>query len=132
MFPGMETMSGADGATETPTAEALEAELRRIADSVRERPFDERYRLVKGRYLFDVIGLGAWIFRADHGAVSFGKEEAGQANPGADCVLHCGPEEFLRIAQGLQNPLTAAMQGRIAIEGDMALGQKLTGFGGPP
>jgi predicted lipid carrier protein YhbT len=125
-------MSGAEGATETAAAEALEAELRRIAGSVRANPFDERYRLVKGRYLFEVTGAGAWMFRADHGAVFFDKEEAGQGHPGADCVIRCEPEEFLRIADGRQNPLTAAMQGRIAIEGDMALAQKLGGFGGPP
>jgi len=46
----------------------------------------------------------------------------------ADCVVRCNEEDFVRIARGEQNLLTAFLQGRVQLEGDYALAQRFYGF----
>jgi putative sterol carrier protein len=46
----------------------------------------------------------------------------------ADCVIASSEDDFMRMIRGEQNPLTALLQGRINITGDMALAQKFNGY----
>ncbi|WP_437587358.1 SCP2 sterol-binding domain-containing protein [Sorangium sp. So ce1000] len=43
----------------------------------------------------------------------------------ADCQLSCSLDDFLRILRGEQNLITAIMQGRVGVRGDMAVAQML-------
>lgn len=40
-----------------------------------------------------------------------------------DCQLSCSLDDFLRILRGEQNLITAIMQGRVGVRGDMAVAQ---------
>jgi predicted lipid carrier protein YhbT len=93
--------------------------LERI-DQIKHRPVDPRFGKFTGSYLFDVEGVGAWKIAFENGSKTV---IDGAAD--AECVIHSDADLFLKIARGEQNLLTAFMQGRLDIEGDMALAQKL-------
>ncbi|HKP95008.1 MAG TPA: SCP2 sterol-binding domain-containing protein [Fibrobacteria bacterium] len=99
------------------------AEVRRIIENIKSSPHSEPMRRVRGSYLFDVEGAGRWRIGVDHGKLAV---EEGRTD--ADCIVRTDADYFLRIATGRQNLVTAAMQGRVEIEGDMALAQKLSGI----
>jgi putative sterol carrier protein len=78
---------------------------------------------IRGSYRFDIEGGGSWHVVVDQETLRITESTAD-----ADCVVRCDEETFVRIANGEQNLLTAALQGRVQIRGDMALAQKLHGF----
>jgi putative sterol carrier protein len=92
-------------------------------DRLKTNPFDERFRSVKGSYLFDIEGAGSWRIDVDHGKI-----RVTEGATGADCVVRTGIPEFVRIANGEMNLLTAFMRGQVEVEGDLALAQKLIGI----
>jgi putative sterol carrier protein len=78
---------------------------------------------ISGSYRFDVEGTGSWHVTVVRGAVA-----VTEAVAPADCVIACDEKDLVRIARGEQNLITAALQGRVRIAGDLALAQKLHGF----
>jgi putative sterol carrier protein len=99
------------------------SEVRALIDRLRTRDFDRRFQHVQGSYLFDVSGVGRFRVDVDHGRIKV-RDDA----TSGDCVIHSDPQDFMRIARGEQNLITAFMQGRIQLEGDPALAQKLHGL----
>lgn len=51
---------------------------------------------------------------------AFGVAPAGTTE---DCQLSCSLDDFLRIFRGEQNLITAIMQGRVGVRGDLAVAQ---------
>jgi putative sterol carrier protein len=102
-------------------AERARDVLQRLAT----RDFDSRLEDISGTYRFDVEGSGSWCVAVDHGVVTV-TEGAGAA----DCTIQCDEDDFVRIASGRQNLLTAFMQGRVQVAGNMVLAQKLAGVVG--
>src|SRR5436190_16937006 len=86
------------------------------------RPHPELERVV-GSYRWDVADVGSWYVGVDHGAVTI---REGRLD--ADCVIGSDAPDFWAIIEGHQNLLTAMMQGRVTIQGDLALAQKLHGL----
>jgi putative sterol carrier protein len=84
---------------------------------------DPKLQGINGSYRFDVEGAGCWCIEVRDGAVTITEGTAP-----ADCVIRCEEADFVRIARGEQNLLTAALQGRVQVEGDYALAQRLHGF----
>jgi putative sterol carrier protein len=78
---------------------------------------------IAGSYRFDVEGAGSWRLEVKDGVTSVSESTAP-----ADCVIRCDEADFVRISRGEQNLLTALLQGRVQIEGDYALAQRLHGF----
>jgi len=102
------------------TARSIISEFqRRHAD---RRP-DPRLQGVTGSYRFDVEGVGSWRLEVHDKIATMTESTAA-----ADCVLRCNEADFVRIARGEQNLLTAFLQGRVQVEGDYALGQRFHGF----
>ncbi len=75
-------------------------------------------RRASGSCRFDIVGVGSWLARADHGALTIHKTEG--ASP-ADSAITTSEDDFLRMAHGDQNPRTAFMQGRVKLTGNLAL-----------
>ena len=48
--------------------------------------------------------------------------------PHADCTIRCDEADFIDIVEGRRNLITATMQGRVEISGDLALAQKFHGL----
>jgi len=80
-------------------------------------------RGVHGTYLFDIDKVGSWFVAVDDGALNI--EETRRE---ADCTISCGERDFVEIVEGRRNLITAHMQGRVNVRGDMALAQKFHGL----
>ena len=104
----------------TEVGEDLARQVRERIESIKTRPLNPIFKHEKGSYLFDVEGVGAWKVALDQG-----KKTVTEGATEADCIIHSDADLFLKVAGGEQNLLTAFMQGRLEIEGDMALAQKL-------
>ena len=104
----------------TDTARSImEAAQRRRED---RRP-DPRLQGISGSYRFDVAGIASWRIEVRDAIATITESTAA-----ADCVVRCDEADFVRIARGQQNLLTAVLQGRVQLEGDYALAQRLHGF----
>ncbi len=101
--------------------------LEQIVADAKGRRFDERAKGIRGSYRFDVEGVGSFRLDVDHGQMSL-REDQGPA----DCVIALDPGDFVRVFEGQQNILTAYMQGRIRIDGDLALAKALHSAVGQP
>lgn len=89
-------------------------------DALKTGSVDPRFAKFSGSYLFDVEGVGIWKVIFDQG-----KKTVLDGGDAAECIVRSDAELFMKVAKGEQNLLTAFMQGRLVIEGDMALAQKL-------
>jgi len=78
---------------------------------------------VTGTYLFDIERVGYWFIFVHDGAIRI--EET---RHDADCTIHCDEPDFIDIIEGRRSLITAAMQGRVKIHGDMTLAQKFHGL----
>jgi predicted lipid carrier protein YhbT len=92
----------------TPTAAFFE-ELAR-------RGYEPSLSCVRGMIRFDITGEGSWWMQVRNGELSIAREGAT-----ADCGFTVAPADFVSLVRGEQNPLTAALQGRLQIWGDQAL-----------
>ena len=99
------------------------SEVLAIIDRIKKNEFSPAMKSVTGSYLFDVEGVGAWRIEVDHGRIAV----TDSAESG-DCTIRTNAEDFVRIASGEQNLVTAFMQGRVGVEGDVSLAQKLHGI----
>jgi putative sterol carrier protein len=75
---------------------------------------------IDNSYLFDVTGAGSWLVRVRDSAVTV-TEGGGDA----DTTITVSEENFLKLASGKQNPMTAYMTGKIKVKGDMGAATKL-------
>src|SRR5215467_4481917 len=80
-------------------------------------------RGVHGTYLFDIDKVGSWFVAVDDGAT-----HVEETKRDADCTISCDEPDFVDIVEGRRHLLTAHMQGRVKIHGDMALAQKFHGL----
>lgn len=78
---------------------------------------------VTGTYRFDVEGQTSVRLEVRDGRFTVSESAAP-----ADCVIHADEADLARIASGEQNLITALLQGRVQVEGDLALAQKFHGF----
>jgi arylformamidase len=89
----------------------------------RMQKFEPFLRGVHGTYLFDIDKVGCWFVAVDDGAVNI--EETRRD---ADCTIRCDERDFVEIVEGQLNLITARMQGRVLVDGDIALAQKFHGL----
>lgn len=96
-----------------------------IIELHRNQEYEPLLRGVRGTYLFDIDQVGCWFVSVDDGKIKIteGKRDA-------DCVISCSGEDFVDIVEGRRNLLTADLQGRVQVHGDVALAQKFHGLVG--
>ena len=78
---------------------------------------------MKATVLFDLSGEGGRQYTAqiDNGRFSLVEKDA----PAPDVTIRMKSADFLAMTNGTLNPVAAFMQGRIRVEGDMALAMQL-------
>jgi len=96
-----------------------------IIDLKKTKHDEPLLRGVHGTYLFNIENLGAWFVSVDDGAVTIDK-----GSREADCIISCSEQDFVDIVEGRRNLITAALQGRVQVRGDVALAQKFHGLMG--
>jgi predicted lipid carrier protein YhbT len=84
---------------------------------------DPMLRRTSGSCRFDIISIGSWLVRADNGTLTV---NAVQSSTPADSTLTANEDDFLRMTRGQQSPLTAFMQGRLQVTGNLALAERFT------
>ena len=89
----------------------------------RMQKFEPVLRGVHGTYLFDINKVGSWFVAVDDGATHIEEKKRD-----ADCTISCDEPDFVDLVEGRRQLITAHMQGRIKIHGDMALAQKFHGL----
>ncbi len=100
----------------------MERSLEQIISDAKAKSFDERARRIKGSYRFEVRGKGTYRLEVDDGRWQF-REDGGPA----DCEITLDADDFVRMAEGQLNLLTAYMQGCLQLEGNLALAKQLHG-----
>lgn len=93
-----------------------------VFESYKDQKYAPLLRGVTGTYLFQIEGTGYWFLSVRDGAISI--EET---RHDADCTISCDESDFLDILEGRRNLITAAMQGRVKIRGDLLLAQRFHG-----
>jgi putative sterol carrier protein len=94
----------------------MEDLLQAFFEKVARRGYEPGLRNVTGTCRFDIVENGSWLLVVYDGALAVSQDTAD-----ADCVCVGSAADFEAIARGEQNPLTAAMQGRLQISGDAAM-----------
>ena len=94
-----------------------------IFERRKSQEYEPHLRGVTGTYLFEIEGVGYWFISVRDGAISM--EEA---RHDADCTIRCDEPDLIEIIEGRRNLITAAMQGRVKIQGDITLAQKFHGL----
>ena|SRR5215470_208737 len=89
----------------------------------RLQDYEQFLRGVHGTYLFDIDKVGSWFLAVDDGSI-----HVEETKRDADCTISCEEPDFVDIVEGRRQLLTAYMQGRVKIHGDMALAQKFHGL----
>jgi putative sterol carrier protein len=74
---------------------------------------------VTGTLRFDIGDARPWYVSVNQGRVDVSEQGAD-----ADCTIGCSEEDFLKVINGEQNLITATMQGRVAIAGNLTLAHK--------
>lgn len=98
-------------------------ELRTLFEALKEGRYNPLLEDVHGTFRFDIKDVGCWRVTVDGGQI-----KAWESREPAGCEIECESEDFIDILQGRRNLITAAMQGRVVIGGDLALAQKFHGF----
>lgn len=93
---------------------------REFFEGLESRADPARIAGMNSSYRFDVAGAGTWVVRVTDGALRV-EEGAGDA----DCTISASEENFLKILEGQQNPMTAYMTGKLRIAGDVGAAMKL-------
>jgi putative sterol carrier protein len=69
-----------------------------------------------GVFEFDISdGGGKWFVNLDHG-----KPRIGKSTDHPDVVIECAPSDFIAMTEGRQNLMTAFLQGKVKVSGDLA------------
>ena len=77
---------------------------------------------VRATCRFETEEGGVWNVRIDDGTVDI-EEGPGQATP--SCAFRASDRDLARILRGEQNLMTAALQGLVAVTGDLAIAQQV-------
>lgn len=87
----------------------------------RNKNMNEPYlKGVHGTFSFDIENAGNWYVVVDDGKLTIT-----EVKKDADCTIRCDEQEFVDIAEGRKNMLTAVLRGEMTIQGDAALAQKV-------
>lgn len=70
---------------------------------------------------FEIGGAGTWTIRRDRTAIDVVAE---RLDP-VDCLLACSTDDFRALVEGRLNARRAFLEGRVRIEGDVGLVQRI-------
>lgn len=87
------------------------------------RGYEPLLHRVTGTYEFDIAGARRWLVRVHAGELHVSELQTGtkRQEDTVDCKVVCSADDFDDFLQGKQDMMTALLQGRIQIMGDVAM-----------
>jgi len=82
------------------------------------RRYEPLLHSVSGTVQWSIEGEGQWNVVINKGVITVTRDTVIP-----DSVLSCNTETFLALAKGVQNPITALLQGKLALQGNIGLAQ---------
>ena len=82
------------------------------------RRYEPLLHSVSGIVQWNIEGEGHWNVVITKGAITINRDAIVP-----DSLIACSKDTFLSLMKGVQNPLTAFLQGKLAIEGNIGLAQ---------
>ncbi|HEX6482313.1 MAG TPA: SCP2 sterol-binding domain-containing protein [Ktedonobacteraceae bacterium] len=80
------------------------------------RRYEPLLHSVSGTVQWTIEGEGYWNVVITKGAITVSRDAVVP-----DSVMSCSEDSFLSLAKGVQNPLMALLQGKLAIQGNIGL-----------
>ena len=82
---------------------------------------------VKAEIVYELTGehSGVWVLRVDDGRLEV---DEGFTNNHPNATISMSSDDFVQVALGRLNPMTAFMSGKIKIKGDLLMAQKFQKF----
>ncbi len=90
-----------------------------VFERLQSRECEPILRGVTGTYQFEIENGRQWFI-----SVRDGKVTMEEARHDADCTISCAEPDLIDILEGRRNLITAAMQGRVKVRGDVLLAQR--------
>src|SRR5690242_9107810 len=97
--------------------------IRERINKIKQNNYVPEFAGTQATYRFDVNDAGRWRVVVDNGRV-----DIQESSEPAECVIECNEDDLLQILDGQQNLLTAMLQGRVNITGNIAMAQKFHGM----
>lgn len=94
----------------------LSARVAAIFERLAARGAESSLGRTSGVFLFNIAGAGRWCLALESGVPRL--ETAALA---PDCVIGCAAGDFVEVAEGRSNLVTAFLQGRVTCSGNVAL-----------
>jgi putative sterol carrier protein len=94
-----------------------------VFEKRKSQEYEPLLRGVTGTYLFEIENAGYWFISVRDGAIRIDEKQHD-----ADCTIRCNEPDFIDIVEGRRSLITAAMQGRVNIHGNITLAQKFHGL----
>jgi putative sterol carrier protein len=98
--------------------EAMSESVQEFFAALATRRYEPLLHSVSGTVQWTIEGVGHWNVVLNKGAITVSREAVVP-----DSVMSCSEDTFLALAKGVQNPLTAFLQGKLALQGNIALAQ---------
>ena len=90
--------------------------IRNLFARLSMRKSDPRLKGMDGVYQFEVEGFGSWYLTVEGGSL-----EVSRSPVAVDCAIVFSPEDFIGIASGERNLMSALLQGRVSGWGDIGM-----------
>lgn len=104
----------------------MKTETRALFEAVPKTFYAPEMKGMNATYRFEIEEGDQFTIRVADGNVVV--SEASPADPPASCTISAGDNDMALVLRGQQNMLTAVLQGRLAVVGDLALAQRLRGL----
>jgi len=103
----------------------MSRETRALFEMVPPTFYAPEMRGVNTVYRFEIDDGERWTMRVDDGNVTIAEGISDEAPP--SCTISGSDGDVAAVLRGEQNMVTALLQGRISVVGDLAVGQRLVG-----
>jgi predicted lipid carrier protein YhbT len=90
--------------------------IRNLFARLSTRRSDPRLKAMDGVYQFEVEGFGSWYLTVKRGSLTVSRGPVA-----VDCAIVFSPEDFIDIASGRRNLMSAFLQGRVSGWGDIGM-----------
>jgi putative sterol carrier protein len=104
----------------------MKSETRALFDAVPRTFYAPEMKGMTVSYRFEIEDGDQWTIRVVDGNVTVA--EASPGDPPASCSIKASDADMALCLRGRQNILTALLQGRLAVVGDLAAAQRLRGL----